>query len=73
MSDKTQPTHYTSLAVQPKDVVRAWGLCFWLGNCVKYIARRGSKPGESELDDLLKARWYLDERIRELEMEAKGG
>ncbi len=72
MSDhKTEPSHYKTLAIQPKDVVVAWRLCFWLGNAVKYICRRGTKAGESELDDLRKASWYLNERIKQLEAEAK--
>ncbi len=68
---KTEPAHYKALAIQPKDVVAAWRLCWWLGNCLKYLCRRGTKPGESELDDLRKARWFLDERIKQLEAEAE--
>ncbi len=69
--NKTEPAHYAALAIQPKDVVIAWRLCFWLGNCLKYVCRRGTKAGESELDDLKKAKWYLDERIKQLEAEAQ--
>lgn len=54
-------------------VIRAWGLDFWLGNTVKYISRAGKKGGpDKELEDLRKARWYLDDRIKELE-ENEGG
>lgn len=42
-------------------VIEAWGLGFCLGNAVKYIARAGKK-GDA-LEDLRKARWYLDREI----------
>lgn len=46
-------------------VVEAWGLDFHLGNTVKYIARAGKKDGI--LQELKKARWYLDRKIQNLE------
>jgi hypothetical protein len=46
-------------------VIDAWGLGFCLGNTVKYIARAGYKT--SAVDDLKKARWYLDHTIKKLE------
>ena len=48
-------------------VIEAWGLGFRLGNCVKYISRAGLKG--SRLDDLRKARWYLDREIQAIEAE----
>lgn len=48
-------------------VIEAWQLCFCLGNTVKYIARAGKKETAKELEDLKKARWYLDRRISQLE------
>lgn len=50
-------------------VIEAWGLGFCLGNAVKYISRAGKKPGNSELQDLRKARWYIDREIQRLEAE----
>lgn len=50
-------------------VIRAWKLGFALGNAVKYISRAGKKSGESAIDDLRKAVWYLNSEIEEL---AKG-
>lgn len=47
-------------------VIEAWGLGFCLGNAVKYLARAGKKPGAAEVEDLEKARWYLDRHIAEL-------
>lgn len=48
-------------------VIEAWKLGFCLGNTVKYIARTGKKPGADALEDLKKARWYLDREIERLE------
>lgn len=51
-------------------VIEAWRLDFCLGNTVKYICRAGKK-GEA-IEDLKKARWYLDRRIQQLEKEGRG-
>lgn len=42
-------------------VIEAWKLGFHLGNTVKYISRAGKKG--STLEDLKKAKWYLDRYI----------
>jgi len=60
-----RPTHYTYGAVEVIDAIEAWVLGYHLGNVVKYIARAAHKG--SELQDLRKARWYLDRRISLLE------
>jgi hypothetical protein len=60
------PEHYGG-ADNPYEaikVVEAWQLGFHLGNVVKYIARAGRK-GDA-LEDLKKARWYLDRYIANL-------
>lgn len=47
-------------------VIEAWDLGFHLGNTVKYIARLGKKTMLSStaiLEDLEKAKWYLDREI----------
>jgi hypothetical protein len=46
-------------------VIEAWGLCFHLGNVAKYIARCGKK--DAELQELKKAKWYLDRKIQLME------
>jgi hypothetical protein len=46
-------------------VIEAWGLGFCLGNTVKYIARNDHKG--NPLEDLRKARWYLDREITRME------
>lgn len=60
------PAHYCEgRAYAPIDVIEDWGLGFNLGNCVKYVSRAGRK-GDA-LEDLKKARWYLDREIGALE------
>jgi Protein of unknwon function (DUF3310) len=61
------PEHYGDKAdlYEAIKVVEAWALDFHLGNVVKYISRAGKK-GDA-LEDLKKARWYLDRKIANLE------
>jgi hypothetical protein len=49
-------------------VIEAWGLGFNLGNTVKYISRAGKK--DDVVQDLEKARWYLDREISNLKAKA---
>jgi len=61
------PAHYGG-AENPYEaikVIEAWSLGFHLGNAVKYIARAGRKV--DRLEDLRKARWYLDREIARAE------
>ena len=65
------PKHYNTSDIEVWDAIIAWDLDFLLGNVVKYVARAGRKPGESAVNDLLKARQYLDKEIDAIK--AKGG
>lgn len=47
-------------------VIEAWDLGFNLGNLVKYVSRAGKKDNSMELEDLEKAKWYLDREISRL-------
>lgn len=47
-------------------VIRAWNLGFCLGNVVKYICRAGKKPTATKLEDLQKAKTYLELEINSL-------
>ncbi len=40
---------------------------FCLGNAVKYLWRAGLKSSDTHLEDLRKARWYLDREIARIE------
>jgi hypothetical protein len=56
------PSHYTAYkGVEVIDLTEQMN--FNRGNAVKYICRAGLKAAETELEDLRKARWYLDREI----------
>lgn len=62
MMSKTSPKHYQlGNGFQVIDLTETLDFCS--GNVVKYVARAGNKDGESALDDLNKAMWYLMKRI----------
>lgn len=65
------PAHYGG-ADNPYEaikVLREWQLDkdAYLWNVGKYLSRAGHKDGNSQLQDLTKARWYLNYKIRLLE------
>ena len=63
------PPHYTYSTTEPIDVIEAWALGYHVGNSLKYIARAGHKG--DRLNDLRKARWYLDREIKRMEQLAE--
>lgn len=58
------PRHYTIGKYEVIDIIEDWNLSYLEGNVVKYIAR--AKHKGDELNDLMKARWYLDRRIQQI-------
>ena len=58
------PTHYTRGKIEVIDFIEDQQLPYHLGNVIKYIARAGYKG--DKLEDLKKARWYLDRYINEV-------
>ena len=66
------PSHYGG-ADNPYEaikVIEAWELSFCLGNTVKYISRAGKKDPAKVLEDLKKAKWYLDREIEKVEKQS---
>ena len=64
--DPINPGHYLSGGMEAIDVIEAFFPdSFHLGNAFKYIARAGKKG--DRLEDLRKARWYVDREIARLE------
>lgn len=74
------PPHYTWLedkcGIEVIDIVRH--LDFDLGNAIKYILRAGKKPiiskeniniNKAAIQDLQKAIWYINDKIKMLENE----
>lgn len=60
----SHPAHYTDGKIEVIDFIEDKGLGFHLGNAVKYIARAGKKDPDKAVEDLEKARWYLDREIQ---------
>lgn len=60
------PPHYTCFSNGAEVIDIAENLNFNRGNAIKYIARAGRKSSESELQDLRKARWYIDREIQRI-------
>ena len=61
------PAHYTDGKIEVIAFIEDKGLNFHRGNAVKYISRAGKKDPAKEVEDLKKARWYIDRKIRRLE------
>ena len=58
------PPHYTVGGIETIDFIEAKGLDYNLGNVVKYVSRADQKG--NKLQDLEKARWYLERAISNL-------
>lgn len=63
------PNHYNTGKIEVIDAIEEWDLDFCAGNVVKYVARHQHKS--KPLEDLKKARWYLDRMIRRMENGSK--
>lgn len=72
--DKINPKYYRKhpSGVECIDITRHY--CFDIGNAIKYLWRAGLKQEEGytstdkEIEDLYKALWYIEDRIKQLNM-----
>lgn len=55
------PLHYQH-GIEPIDYIESHNFNFNLGNVIKYVSRAPYK--EAELEDLKKAKWYLEREIK---------
>lgn len=60
------PKHYTSHPSGVECIAVVEHMTFNRGNAVKYIWRAGEKDPAAEIQDLEKARWYIDREIARL-------
>ena len=69
MDNPIEPNHYKDMQLSPLDYIMAnEGDFTWcIANVIKYVSRYKRKNG---LEDLKKARWYLERQIEELEKES---
>jgi hypothetical protein len=58
-----RPSHYTRGKFEVIDIIEDLRFGWHLGNVFKYVARAGHKDPAKELEDLRKARWYLNRYI----------
>ena len=63
------PDHYNKGNIQPIDFIEDQQLGYHLGNIIKYVCRAAHKG--QLLEDLKKARWYLNKYIKLKEKEAR--
>ena len=64
----TTPSHYLRFKIEPIKFIEENGLPFAIGNVIKYVCRYDAKDG---VQDLKKARRYLDMLIKRLEGDAE--
>jgi len=69
VSNVEHPAHYNIGKIEVIDAINEWQLDFDLGNVVKYVARAGHKDPTKTVEDLKKARFYLDDEISRLTKE----
>lgn len=62
-ADAVNPSHYKQGPIEVIEIIEGFDLGFHLGNVVKYVLRHKHKNG---VEDLKKARWYLDRAIEKL-------
>tara|TARA_R100000995_G_C3483990_1_gene125884 strand:- start:740 stop:1003 length:264 start_codon:yes stop_codon:yes gene_type:complete len=64
-----KPKHYNRYKIQPLDFIMANNIPYCEANAIKYLCRWEHKhpTWEGKLEDLLKAREYIDRRIKQVE------
>jgi len=65
-----QPSHYKQHPSGVECITITEHMYFNIGNAVKYLWRANHKGG---LEDLKKARWYINREIKRVEADGKGG
>lgn len=63
LANVDHPSHYNVGSIEVITVIDDWNLDFCLGNAVKYIARAGHKDINTYVEDLEKAKWYIQHEI----------
>lgn len=77
MDNVNHPAHYNSHPSGIECIEIARYYCFSIGNAIKYLWRAGLKKEQGqddlnkEIEDLQKAKWYIDDRINELMKQLK--
>lgn len=65
--DKFKPDYYKTGGIDVIEFCQRQKLSYTIGNIIKYVVRAGRKDSEAALDDLKKAREYIDREIAFIE------
>jgi len=61
------PAHYTTGKIEVIDFITDKQLNYCRGNIIKYVVRAGIKDAATEVEDLKKAKWYIEREIMRVE------
>ena len=67
IEDPINPSWYKDGKIEVIEFIEDKDLGYCLGNAVKYIARAGKKDPTKEVEDLEKAKWYVERRIKQVQ------
>jgi len=66
-SNVNHPKHYNNGKIEVIAAIEDWMMGFCDGNVIKYVARHRHKG--KPIEDLKKAKWYLERLIQQYEQE----
>ena len=66
-SNVNHPKHYNTGKIEVINAIEEWNMGFCDGNVIKYVARHKHKG--KPIEDLKKAKWYLERLIQQYEQE----
>lgn len=66
MEKVNHPEHYNK-GIEVIDFIDSWDMDFSTGNVIKYVSRHKHK--DNPLEDLKKAKWYIERLINNYEKE----
>jgi len=69
LSNVNHPKHYNTGKIEVIDAIEEWNMGFCDGNVIKYVARHRHKG--KPIEDLKKAKWYLERLIQQYEQEKR--
>ncbi len=66
--DNVNPSHYQTGNIQVIDFILDQKMSYLIASATKYLCRypHKHKAGEGRLDDLRKARWFIEKQIEEI-------
>lgn len=73
MEKVNHPEHYNKGKIEVIDYIEDQDMNFNLGNAIKYISRAGLKNKSTIVEDLEKAKWYIQREIDRLNKITYGG